>query len=65
MCMCVFDRVCAFIAERVVCGVRAGILMASSVSEWHSDDDEEESVSMNSLDFGVILVLGPLCFLLS
>lgn len=39
--------------------------MASSVSEWHSDEEEEESVSMNSLDLGVIRVLGPLCFLLS
>lgn len=38
--------------------------MASSESDWHSEE-EEESVSMNSRDFGVILVLGPLCFLLS
>lgn len=42
-----------------------GILMASSESDWHSEDEEEESVSMNSLDLGVILVFGPLCFLLS
>lgn len=41
-----------------------GILRASSESEWHSEE-EEESVSMNSRDLGVILVFGPLCFLLS
>lgn len=62
--MCVLDRVCVLIAERVVCG-RAGILMASSESDWHSEEEEEESVSMNSRDLGVILVLGPRCFLLS
>lgn len=39
--------------------------MASSESDWHSEEEEEESVSMNSRDLGVILVLGPLCFLLS
>lgn len=42
-----------------------GILRASSESEWHSEEEEEESVSMNSRDLGVILVFGPLCFLLS
>lgn len=39
--------------------------MASSESDWHSEEEEEESVSMNSRDLGVILVFGPLCFLLS
>lgn len=39
--------------------------MVSSESDWHSEEEEEESVSMNSRDLGVILVLGPLCFLLS
>lgn len=37
-------------------------LVNSSGSEWHSD--EEDSVSMNSLDLGMIL-LGPRCFFLS
>lgn len=49
----------------MACGGSAGILRASSESEWHSEDEEEESVSMNSRDLGVILVLGPRCFLLS
>lgn len=35
---------------------------SSSGSEWHSDEDD--SVSINSLDLGMIL-LGPLCFFLS
>lgn len=39
--------------------------MTSSESDWHSEEEEEESVSMNSLDLGVILVFGPRCFLLS
>lgn len=39
--------------------------MTSSESDWHSEEEEEESVSMNSRDLGVILVFGPRCFLLS
>lgn len=35
---------------------------SSSGSEWHSDEDD--SVSINSFDLGMIL-LGPLCFFLS
>lgn len=65
VCTCVLDRVCVLIAERVVWDGRAGILMASSESEWHSEEEEEESVSMNSRDLGVILLFGPRCFLLS
>ena len=65
VCMCVLDRVCVLIAARVVWAGRAGVLMASSESDWHSEEEEEESVSMNSRDLGVILVFGPLCFLLS
>lgn len=42
-----------------------GILTASSESDWHSEEEEEESVSMNSLDLGVILAFGPLFFRLS
>lgn len=65
LCGWMLDRFAVLIGGLVVCGGPGGILMASSESERHSEEEEDESVSTNSRDLGVILLHGPLCFLLS